>query len=264
MNIEDNFTVWLPNAASIIKSEGEDTRRIGGYCSTQHLDRQDEIVLQKGLDFTEFADYGFFNDNHNQATAAVVGIPDKVEFHAGKGWYTTGELLKGFSRADEIWSLAKSLENTKRRLGFSIEGKVIERDGNRIVKAKIRNVAITNAPVNPNCSWSTLSKSFTNKALTVSHGRAPTSGGGVLTQEDLEHDEVKQVWECGSCGKAFRSKAGHADHMSKTHKKNNPSVTGMRKARELEVEKAVGLLRRLRPHYSVEACKRIVGFAQKG
>jgi hypothetical protein len=144
----DDFTIWQPGVVEILKSEGdessEESRRIGGYCSTEHLDRQDEKVLQRGLDFREFIDYGYFNDNHNQSTTALVGVPESAEFHAGKGWYTTGHLLKGFPRADELWTLAKSLEGTRRKLGFSIEGKVLERRGNHIVKAKIRNVAVTN------------------------------------------------------------------------------------------------------------------------
>ena len=149
--LQDNdFYIWQPSCVDIVKS-GAGERRIGGYCSTEHMDRQQEVVLQRGLDFDELLKYGYYNDNHNQATAAVVGVPERAEYRAGKGWYTEGYLLKGLKRADEIWELAKSLETTPRKLGFSIEGKVLERRDNYIVKAKIRNIAVTNAPVNTNC-----------------------------------------------------------------------------------------------------------------
>lgn len=270
----DEFTIWQPDVVELLKSEDgddENSRRIGGYCSTEHLDRQSEVVLQKGLDFSDFIDFGYFNDNHNQATAALVGVPESAEFHPGKGWYTTGHLLKGFPRAEEIFSLAKSLEGTRRRLGFSIEGKVLERNGNKIVKAKIRNVAVTNAPVNPNCSWSLLAKSFDGtaleRAMTVGHDIVPTKGGRVVVPQDLEHDEVTQVWRCKhkGCKKAFRSEQGYAEHVRNHDARSTVQATRfVRKALPLSKSDAVALLRRIRPHYSEAACERIFGFASRG
>jgi hypothetical protein len=275
----DDFVIWQPGTVELLKSEpgdSEEHRRIGGYCSTEHLDRQNEVVLQRGLDFSEFVQHGYFNDNHNQATAAVVGIPDAAEFHSGKGWYTTGHFLKGFQRADDIWNLAKSLEDTKRRLGFSIEGKVLERRNNHIVKAKIRNVAVTNCPVNPNCTWEVLAKSFDSdevmeRALTAGSARTPTSGGRVLVPQDLEQDEVTAVWPCKhkGCKKAFHSEKGYALHMEVAH--GAPTAKSfrtieklLRKSQALTEGDAVALLRQLRPHYSEGVCKRIFHLAVKG
>ena len=273
----DHFTIWQPGVVELLKSEdgqsdADAPRRIGGYCSTEHLDRQSEVVLQNGLDFTDFIKHGSFNDNHNQATAALVGIPETAEFHSGKGWYATGHLLKGFPRADEIWSLAKSLEPTSRRLGFSIEGKVVERRGNHIVKAKIRNVAVTNCPVNPNCTWDVLAKSFDSeevleRAMTAGHAIKPESGGRVVIPQDLEHDEVKQVWKCDhkGCKKAFRSQKGYDTHMASAHAEKSlySASRVVRGLHELSKSDAVELLRRIRPHYSEEACERIFGFAHR-
>lgn len=264
----DDFTIWQPGTVQIIKSEGgSEERRIGGYCSTEHLDRQSEVVLQKGLDFSEFVKHGYFNDNHNQATSAVVGVPESAEYHAGKGWYTEGTLLKGFSRADEIWGLAKSLEDTHRRLGFSIEGKVIERNGNHIVKAKIRNVAVTNCPVNPNCTWDILAKSFGDEAIerALSAGSAvsPTTGGGVLVPEDLEHDEVRQVWKCKKCEKAFRSAKGFESHQA-SHKSGSSKKAVARKSRVFDETSAVALLKSIRPGYSEAVCQKLFHLVSKG
>lgn len=248
---DDEFVIWQPACAIFKGGAADGERRIGGYCSTEHVDRQGEVVLQRGLDFDEFVKFGYFNDNHNQATAAVVGIPDKAEYHQGRGWYAEGSLLKGNKRADEIWELAKSLENTSRRLGFSIEGKVMERRDNYIVKAKIRNVAVTNAPVNTNCTWGLLSKSFhpefVDKALGAGSSRSAPSGpvsgmgaGRVVVPEDLEQGPYKkETFECGECAK----------------KKVRKSV--------LSVEDSVELLRRIRPCYSEELCRRIAEFASR-
>jgi len=120
------FTVWQANAVNLIKSDKETATKwyIGGFASTEALDRQGESVLQKGLDFSEFVQHGYYNDNHQQHTSAVVGVPELAEYRKGLGWYTEGYLLKGVQRAIEIYNLAKSLEDEPRKLGFSIEGKL--------------------------------------------------------------------------------------------------------------------------------------------
>lgn len=165
---KDDFVVYTPGCVKIlddlVKSEAEleTLRPIGGTCSTERLDRQDEQVLARGLDFNEFVEHGYFNDNHKQDTHAILGWPTLAELRKGQ-WHTEGNLLTGYEPADRIWNLAKALakSTTKRRLGFSIEGKVVDRDhNNRILKAKIRHVAITNSPVNTDCTWGILAKAF--------------------------------------------------------------------------------------------------------
>lgn len=264
---QDEFTIWQPSCVEIVKGSSDTDRRIGGFCSTEHLDRQGEVVLQRGLDFDEFVQYGYYNDNHSQATSAVVGVPEKAEYVDGNGWYTEGHLLKGFPRADEIWSLAKSLEGTKRKLGFSIEGKVLERRDNYITKAKIRNVAVTNSPVNTNCTWSALAKSFhpeALKALQVGDDRVASRGGRVLTPEDLERGEIKNVYQCPHkpCAKVFMDDAGLAAHIGSKH--GGGASVYARKARVFDVAEAVKLLKSLRPGYSTELCRKIVLFTLKG
>lgn len=162
----DDFNVFVPNTVSLIEKSGangqEEQRSIGGFCSTEDLDRQDEVVVAKGLDFSEFVNFGWFNDNHRQGTADKLGYPTLAELRKGR-WWTEGNLVAGYPLADQIWMLAKALAKSSapRRLGFSIEGKVLERDhGNRILKAKIRNVAITGDPVNTSCQWSVMVKAF--------------------------------------------------------------------------------------------------------
>ena len=51
-------------------------RRVAGLISTERKDRQDETVLQRGLDFSEFIDFGWYNDNHAKDMAGVVGYPE--------------------------------------------------------------------------------------------------------------------------------------------------------------------------------------------
>lgn len=153
-------------------------RRIGGIASIETKDRQDEVVLARGLDFSDFRDNGWFNDNHSKATDGVVGYPEETRmFKAGErlpdgqvapapGHWVEGYLLEGHPPADRIWGLAQSLQKTKRRLGFSVEGRVVKRGGihksggKLIAKAKVRNVAVTNCPVNTVAKMDILIKSL--------------------------------------------------------------------------------------------------------
>ncbi len=267
------FHVWQPDSVDLIKGSDEEDSpnwKIGGYASTEALDRQGESVLQKGLDFKEFIKHGWYNDNHQQHTAAAVGIPEMAEFKKGKGWYTEGYLLKHVQRARDIFNLAKAIVGTPRRLGFSIEGKILQRLGNRIVRALIRNVAITNSPVNTDCTWGVLEKSWASdvesKALSVGHARTPSTGGRVLVPEDLESDEVKWIYYCPHCTKAFGSTAGIDSHIQKAHVEivppgaaDYPNVI-RRSAKELSPEEAVECIHRLRPDYSDQLCRGLVDY----
>lgn len=206
---EDEFRVWLPEVAFIEKSDNDsfNSRKIKGIMSTQRKDRQGEVLISKGLDFSEFLSHGHFNDNHSQDTSAIIGYPEKVEYHNSlkdlglnaPGWTCEGYVLKGTKRADAIWELAKALQGVpNRKLGFSVEGKVERRADKTIEKAKIRHVAITNCPVNTDCTWEVLEKSFHEpemaiKSMMAGYGVSPgtQTGGGALRSESLDSDQKK-------------------------------------------------------------------------
>lgn len=165
-------------------------RRIGGIISTESPDRQGEIVLQKGLDFNDFIKNGWFNDNHSKDTDGIVGYPEAVQFFQkgetlpnGKqapspGHWAEGYLLEGHDRAEKIWKLGKALQGTGRSLGYSVEGNIHRRIGpktifkksqkggkgtwvgNTVAKATVRNVAVTNCPVNTETGLDMLTKSL--------------------------------------------------------------------------------------------------------
>lgn len=207
---EDEFRVWLPEVAFIEKSDNEDkhnSRKLKGIMTTQRKDRQGEILVSKGLDFSEFLSHGHFNDNHSQDTSAIVGYPEKVEYHQSlkeygidaPGWTCEGYVLKGTKKSDAIWELAKALQGVpNRKLGFSVEGKVERRADKTIEKARIRHVAITNCPVNTDCTWEVLEKSFHEpelamKSMMAGAGTSPATqtGGSALRTESLDSDAKK-------------------------------------------------------------------------
>jgi len=219
-------------------------RRIGGIVSTDHMDKQSERLVQDGLDFSPFLKGGFFNDNHSKATGGAVGYPELAELRqlpdGSKGWYVEGYLLKGHPPADDIWNLATSLERSgaARKLGFSVEGQIIERDPTDptiVRKAVVREVAVTRCPVNDNTQLNVLAKS-----LSVGHA-GPGGNSGVagaaapLSQESLE--------------------AAH----------KNPRVDEddevPKKKKKLKKSEAILLLMRRNPMLSETSATRIVEFA---
>lgn len=203
------FRVLLPDV-SFMEKAGDDahnSRQIQGIMSTSSLDRQGEKVLAKGLDIKDFLAHGHFNDNHSQDTSAIVGYPEAATYHEDlvtksgqkvEGWVCKGYVLKGTRRADEIWELAKSLAKTPdKRLGFSIEGKVVRRKDNIIEKAILRHLAITNCPVNTEATWDVLAKSFFSEEVAMKSlmagyggggGPSAQSGGSALGGESLDSD----------------------------------------------------------------------------
>lgn len=194
-------------------------RRIGGIASIETEDRQNETLLQRGLDFNEFVPHGWFNDNHTKDTDGVIGCPESAAFFdkgqklpngdvaEAPGHWVEGYLLNT-KRADRIWELGKALQETDRRLGFSVEGTIKKRlsDRNKVAKAIVREVAVTKCPVNVGAKMEILSKSLwavenddfedLKKTLSMGPGTGtapvgPQTGEGagqVITPESLESD----------------------------------------------------------------------------
>lgn len=122
---------------------------IEGIASLQTPDIAGETVIQKGMDLSYFLKRGFFNDNHAKDSSGKVGVPTYAK-HTPKGLHVKGYLLDT-PRAQGIVELADALQKSggDRQLGFSVEGKVQERDGRIIKKSWIKDIAITAEPVHP-------------------------------------------------------------------------------------------------------------------
>ena len=193
---KDDFNFFMP--VDIVKSKAEDSNsneemRIAGYASTADKDRQGETLMQKGLDFSDFVDYGYFNWDHDNTK--ILGYPDKAKTKMDShGLYVEGILLNT-PLAKSIWETAVALKksNAPRKLGFSVEGKTLQRDSEgKILKAKIYNVAITNVPVNVNATFDALCKSFSSELLDksmeagYSFNMGEANNGSCLKREDLE------------------------------------------------------------------------------
>lgn len=172
----DKFSFWVPGSFEKgTKEDGTSEMRIRGIASSATSDSDGEVLLPSGYDYSHLLQKGFLNWDHQakKTSGAIVGEPTHAEIvNGGKDFYIEGYLYpndEGFS----VWNLAQTLEkhSKTRRLGFSIEGQVIERAcgpefldeaktirnpgyqlhlWNKITKANITGVAITPCPKNPN------------------------------------------------------------------------------------------------------------------
>lgn len=220
-------------------------RRIGGFVSTDDLDKQGEILLQEGLDFGPFLREGFFNDNHLKQTGKAVGYPEIAELRTltdgRKGWYVEGYLLEDHPPADEIWTFAKALERSgaPRKLGYSVEGAILERDPRdqrTVRKAIVREVAITRCPVNGATSLSILAKSLAAGHAVTNPGAVP-GDGFALRAESLEGRPAERP--------------------------DPDEPEQLKKKKKLTKSEAIALLMSREPKLSRESATRIVEYAMR-
>ncbi len=152
---ESGFKFWVPAEISKAKTvTGKEKWVFKGIASTADEDTDGEVLVPQGFDLSYFLTDGFVNWNHQSKNnpSAIIGEPIKAEIRP-EGMYVETELYQGSEVAKGVWELGQILEKSKsgRKLGFSIEGKVLEKDPddeNKIIRAKITGLAITPSPKN--------------------------------------------------------------------------------------------------------------------
>lgn len=137
--------------------KGEKIMKIKGIASTADKDSEGEILEPIGFDLSRFLRDGFLNYNHlaKNDASKIIGEPTLAKVTPKGELYVEGVLYSGHPLAESVWNLAETLERngSKRRMGFSIEGKALERDTinpKRITKALLTGLAVTPTPVNTN------------------------------------------------------------------------------------------------------------------
>ena len=162
----DRFSFWCPLEITkgqeklVDPTTGEEIMRLGGIASTSDKDADGEFLDPQGFDIKPLLESGMVNWHHQAKgqPAAIIGEPTKAEIRK-EGLYIETDLYASSQIAHDVWELAKTLEHDSktRRLGYSIEGKVVKRKSDNpkdpgykhIDKAIITGVAITHMPKNP-------------------------------------------------------------------------------------------------------------------
>lgn len=197
--MNDSFQFFTDLEPLVKGEKPEETDRwiIRGIASTSRKDTDGEVVNQLGLDIGYFLERGWINYNHSNAPEDLIGIPVDGKVTPTK-FFIEGELLKSQPRAREVWNLACALQKSgyPRRLGLSIEGKIVEREGNIIKKAVVYNVSVCPHPINPDATFEAVVK-----ALTAGYAGAPQgatqvrTGGSALITQSLDTDLKVQTYE---------------------------------------------------------------------
>lgn len=151
--MKDNFRFWMP--AEIEKAVDEKTKKtklyLAGFASSNRKDTDGEN-LEQNFDINYLVERGIVNWNHSKDPDHVIGEPAQVKFVKGNLWVKS-MMYEDQPMAQKVMNLAEVFRknSSKRKLGYSIEGKVLERDPNdasRVLKALITNIAVTVNPKN--------------------------------------------------------------------------------------------------------------------
>lgn len=161
ISVNNKFKFWCPiEKAQEVNSVGDQMWTLGGIASTIDKDSDGEFLNPNGFDIQPLLQSGLVNWHHQVKgqPAAIIGEPIEAEIRP-EGLWIKANLYKDSKMAREVWELAEVLEKNSRtrRLGYSIEGKVVKRKSNDknhpdfkiIEKAIITGVAVTHQPKNP-------------------------------------------------------------------------------------------------------------------
>lgn len=156
---KDEFKFGIP---ATLEKSGDGKTWVSGIASTDDKDLQGEKINKDAFILDYFLTKGFLNDNHNKDTGSKVGVPTEAKI-TKDGLWIKGYMLET-DAANKIIDLANALNKagSDRKLGFSVEGKVLERDRknpNIITKCWLKDVALTVEPINPN-TFAEFSKSL--------------------------------------------------------------------------------------------------------
>lgn len=146
---KDTFRFVMP---ADLEKAADGSYKVSGLASTERVDQQGEVIIQKGLDLTPIdKKRGVLNWDHQRGPENTIGILDGYQ-RTAKGLHIEGRLFKNHTKAKAVREIMESLaEGDRGRIGLSVEGKILERDPANptiIRKCRISAVALTMNPVN--------------------------------------------------------------------------------------------------------------------
>ncbi len=233
----DNFVVGFDLCKS---ADGNaDEWLVDGISSVEHQDQDDELVVQKGMDFSPFQRSGYINWDHkdSQSPAYLIGEPREVKLvdlrtlhHRmetpleGLGLYIKGELYKNKPVARAVWEHLQATSGlSSRKLGWSVQGRVLERDPlckSKITRCVVHHVAITHQPVNQ-FTFASLVKSMTTanaEPLLTENLYGARTGHPVMTTLFGQCEAGSQCYDRQLA--FYRREHGALDHMVKCRQAN--------------------------------------------
>lgn len=183
----ENFRFFAP-ASTISKAKNKENRDIfyiEGLASTDSKDADNEHLDYNGFDLDDF---NLINWDHKKEPKYIIGEPVSHKIIPGKGMMIKGMIYPDSEVGQEAIALMKAMKKSPKgnRLGFSVEGQVIERDllnPKKITKAKITAVALCPFPKNQDTFAELVEKGFSTDSFVNTEGLDPSSANGGDTVE---------------------------------------------------------------------------------
>ncbi len=190
------------------RHHGAPARIVYGPISAEVEDGVKDIVVQDGMDCDELVKSGYCNWDHLDGPQHLIGEPistrrcqlnerGEIDDRHGTIPATEGHVLlyEGHPPSDAVWSLVQAQERTpraKRRIGFSVQGEILDKQGHRIEQSKIRHLAMSHQPLMP------LSFAAIAKSLRKAQDSVPAA------LETLNLDGGADGWIWGHCPRGKR------------------------------------------------------------
>lgn len=162
----DYVEIWTP--FELVAKSGDDGNRplgeIRGVTSSEIRDLDGEIIVQKGLDFTDALESGFLTHEHPLGSLNIVGFPTSIEpttvTKSGKDYIATalsGSIYLDDKIGKSLWEKAVTMQKAggQRALGLSIEGRMkpgAKKRGGYVDGIRVKSIAISSQPRNKT-SW---------------------------------------------------------------------------------------------------------------
>jgi hypothetical protein len=176
MDNKDSYSLWVPiEDTDLMKSVTVDENGdfiVQGVMTSDDKDEEDDSITPDGMDCSYFLTKGWIKYEHGTSPDQFIGEPLEVKVgrfeHPKTQKSVNGIFVKGrlFAHRELTRKAVQTIEdlqksNTKRTMGWSIEGNVKERDrkSGKIMKSILRNVVLTMNPINTT-TWAELAKSF--------------------------------------------------------------------------------------------------------
>lgn len=168
---DNNYFVAYQPISLDIKKAKDDKVYIEGVISSEKTDASGEIIKQDGLDFSYLMSSGYLNYEHRSGVENILGEALKIVPSEKEGLKATvmkGMLYKKKKIVKDILETIDAMKDagSNRKLGFSVEGRVMARDPRNpkiITKAKVLNVSITANPCNTDADFEIVKKNIQSK-----------------------------------------------------------------------------------------------------
>jgi len=183
---KNKFNFWVECDIEKGGQSGKDEMIVRGIASTADKDADQETLEPVGYILDRFLEYGFINYNHlgKSDASKIIGEPIDAQVTSDNKFFVKGKLYNT-ELGRSVYKLVNVLkkEKSKRKLGWSIEGRALERDPaneKRITKALITGVAITPNPINTNTYVDIVKGVQKEDFIPLAFSKEETKGGTYL------------------------------------------------------------------------------------